>query len=317
MGKVLLGWEMGLGIGYAVRLLAIARTLAAAGHAPVLAFRDMEKTWSLSIDDPFPVVQAPMVVGRLDPEASRNGFHPTGFADLLACNGFGSFDHLIGSLQSWCGIIDAVKPRPDRGRILPAAGAGGLRPNSGGSGQPCLFDAAGRCRHLSPIDAAAPGLRGSNNDAGAGQRSAAPAGAIRSWNASRPSTGAPPRFILTLPELDPYRAVRRDPVSGPLERLPDLSPVPAAPRFYAYLAGKSPGCGESGAWAGGVRTAGRNLPSGHQLCLRCRRSGAARDRALARSFTIGGRGRARIGRGQPREYQHGAEQQSAPGGRKC
>ena len=110
VGKVLLGWELGDGIGYASRLLAIARQLARSGHEPVVALRNFETTWPLSTDDPFPVIQAPMVMGRLGPARAQSGFNPAGFADLMECNGFGSFDHLMGIVKAWSAVIDVVKP---------------------------------------------------------------------------------------------------------------------------------------------------------------------------------------------------------------
>ncbi|HVG81016.1 MAG TPA: glycosyl transferase-like UDP-glucuronosyltransferase, partial [Methylomirabilota bacterium] len=63
MARILLGWELGNGIGYARRLAAIAAGLRAAGHEPVLALREPK-----ALADPaHPVLQAPLVVGRLRP----------------------------------------------------------------------------------------------------------------------------------------------------------------------------------------------------------------------------------------------------------
>ena len=83
MAGVLLGWELGNGIGYARRLADIADRLAAAGHEPVLALRDP----TALAETPHRVMKAPEVVGRLRP--GTRGFIPAGFADLMACNGFG------------------------------------------------------------------------------------------------------------------------------------------------------------------------------------------------------------------------------------
>ncbi len=235
MGKVLLGWEMGLGIGYAVRLLDIARALSAVGHQPVLALHNLEQTWKLSIDDPFPVIQAPKVVGRLDPETTRHGFRPTGFADLMACNGFGSYDHLIGLVRSWCGTIDVVKPDlivAEFSPLLALAAFGRI---------PAVLVSHGYS--LPPVEAATFPRLTRRQPAYADQ-----AKMLERVDRVQRRLGHPrperlttlyrgeARFILTLPELDPYRADRREPISGPLERLPDLAPELAAPRFYAYLA---------------------------------------------------------------------------------
>jgi hypothetical protein len=48
------------------------------------------------------------------------------------------------------------------------------------------------------------------------------------------------RFVATWPELDPYRAVRREPVLGPLNRSTSPSPRPENQCFFAYLSADYP-----------------------------------------------------------------------------
>jgi hypothetical protein len=48
------------------------------------------------------------------------------------------------------------------------------------------------------------------------------------------------RFICTLPELDPYRAQRREPVHGPFQEPPKPLPLPTKPRLFAYIAADYP-----------------------------------------------------------------------------
>jgi hypothetical protein len=104
MARILLGWELGNGIGYARRLAAIADRLSAEGHEPVLALREPQ-----ALRRPrHPVVQAPVVVGRLRPGTAS--FVPAGFADLIACNGFGFADHLLQILGDWQKVIDEAQP---------------------------------------------------------------------------------------------------------------------------------------------------------------------------------------------------------------
>ncbi len=239
MAKVLLAWEMGLGIGYAKRVLSIARALFAEGHEPVLAFRDVERFWALSIDDPFPVIQAPQVVGRLSAAARRHGFRPSGFADLLECNGFGSYDHLMGMVQSWCGVIDVVKPDLIVATYSPllALAAFGRIPT-------VLF---GHAYLLPPVDEPVFPHFSEPGPARADQRKM-----LRRVNEVQRRFGHPElahltdfhrgdaRFIISFPELDPYQPVRCEPVSGPLQSFADLTPAPERPRFYAYLAGDHP-----------------------------------------------------------------------------
>lgn len=104
MARILLGWELGAGIGYARRLAAIAGRLAADGHESVLALREP----AALPGSVYPVLQAPIVVGRLRP--GTRSFVPAGFADLMACNGFSSADHLSLILDGWEEVIGQAQP---------------------------------------------------------------------------------------------------------------------------------------------------------------------------------------------------------------
>ncbi|MEZ6127529.1 MAG: hypothetical protein R3C59_02445 [Planctomycetaceae bacterium] len=108
--RVLLGWDLGAGIGYVQKLRTIALALSKAGFAPILALRSLDPSHSILSDLPFPVIQAPYITGRLTAEAEQHGFRPTSFADLMACNGFGSVDHLYSMVRGWRDLIDIVKP---------------------------------------------------------------------------------------------------------------------------------------------------------------------------------------------------------------
>ena len=99
MKTILLGWELGAGFGYCLQLRQLADALADAGHRPVLALRTLDYAHRLFADRPYPVLQAPWLIGRLTPQALADGFNPTGFADLIACNGFCSVDHLYSMLR--------------------------------------------------------------------------------------------------------------------------------------------------------------------------------------------------------------------------
>jgi UDP-N-acetylglucosamine:LPS N-acetylglucosamine transferase len=48
------------------------------------------------------------------------------------------------------------------------------------------------------------------------------------------------RAVATVPELDPYRTVRREKVLGPLEKMPTESNPPAEPHVFAYLGQENP-----------------------------------------------------------------------------
>src|SRR5262249_55420426 len=108
MATVLLGWELGSSIGYAHRLRLIADRLAAAGHQPVLALRDPAAVWQAAGQRRHPILPAPYVIGRLVPGAGA--FVPASYGDLMACNGFGSPDHLAPLIAAWSGLLDLTKP---------------------------------------------------------------------------------------------------------------------------------------------------------------------------------------------------------------
>ena len=110
MKTILLGWDLGEGFSYVLQLRQIADALAAAGHRPVLALRSLEAVGDLLADRPHPVVQAPWLIGRVHGEAAVQGLYPTGFADLMAVNGFSSVDHLLSMQRGWRDLIDVVRP---------------------------------------------------------------------------------------------------------------------------------------------------------------------------------------------------------------
>jgi len=239
MKRILLGWELGAGFGYCLQLRQLADALAAAGHQPLLALRTLDYAHRLFADRRYPVLQAPWLIGRLSPQAQAHGFDATGFADLMACNGFGSVDHLYSMLRGWRDLIDLLKPDLVVTRYAPllALAAYGRLPavvyGSAYSTPPAhgpdfprlLFDVepyADQARMLETVRTVQ-------------QRFGAP----------RPETLAEiyrgeRRVVLGLPELDPYRATRREPCFGMFEDAPPPREV-ASDRVHAYLAGDGRG----------------------------------------------------------------------------
>ena len=89
MGTVLLGWELGDGLGHVTKLLEIAHELAAHGHSPVLALKDFVVARPLLRDVPFPILQAPIWWQPVPPS-----FRASSYADILALKGFADADGL-------------------------------------------------------------------------------------------------------------------------------------------------------------------------------------------------------------------------------
>ena len=235
---ILLGWELGAGFGYCIALRELAAALSHAGHEPTLALRSVDHSYRLFADRDFPVVQAPWIIGRLTERAWRNGFSPTGFADLMACNGFGSVDHLYSIARSWRDLIDLVRPDLIVARYSP-----NLTLAAYGRIPVVLF---GSAYSTPPADGDTfPRFRTDIEPFADQDRMLETARTVqRKFNAPEPARitdvyRGEHRFVGTLPELDPYQDGRNEQCWGDFE--PGEPPERAHERrFYAYLAGSSP-----------------------------------------------------------------------------
>ncbi len=231
MARILLGWELGNGIGYARRLGAVADRLAEAGHEPVLALRD---TAALP-EATHPVLQAPVVVGRLRP--GTQSFVPAGFADLMACNGFGSLGHLLAILTSWQRVIDLAGPDlivAEYAPVLALAcwrriplvliGTPYLMPPAEGA----QFPEREGVRPYADQGAMLEVMRQAQDARG---------GALPS-QVTQPFAEAV-RIPYGLPELDPWSRQRRERLNGLWEPAQPAAP-PDRPRLFAYLSPHAP-----------------------------------------------------------------------------
>ncbi len=241
MATVLLAWEIGEGIGYARTLSRIAHELAQRGHQPVFALKDLAAAAPIVGRD-FPVLQAPFCHPR--PRRAEAPFVAASFADVLAVKGYASADELGPLVEGWRAILDLVRPRLVVGAYAPtvclAAGAEtpvvlvangwfGLPPADGvefpplAPGRPPLLPTA----HLLAVVRAVQRPRGGPE------------------SATLPAVlAARHRFLMMLPDLDPYRDARTDPVWDPIDPLP--RPTPPAPErtFLAYLNADYPRAGD-------------------------------------------------------------------------
>lgn len=232
---VLLGWELGAGLGHARRLLHVARDLRRRGWLPVVAARHL---WALSEEyrsAGIPLVQAPL--SRLSPP--RGGaFEARGYADIMAACGYQRLENLWPTIVGWDGLIAAARPRAIIGDYSPmlalaalgrvpliAVGSGfavppphlphlpQLRPN----GTPML-DEEGMLRHAGEVQrrrglalpASIPGL-----------------------------VGGQAHTVCTFPEVDVYADQREGFAAGPVAG--GLQPLPRAgrPAIFAYLEAES------------------------------------------------------------------------------
>ncbi|HVG81865.1 MAG TPA: nucleotide disphospho-sugar-binding domain-containing protein [Methylomirabilota bacterium] len=231
MARILLGWELGNGIGYARRLAAIADRLMEAGHEPVLALREPK-----ALPDPtHPVLQAPLVVGRLRP--GTRGFVPAGFTDLIAVNGFGSHDHLLELVAGWQAVLDEARPDLVIAEYAPVlVMAAWRRIATVLIGTPYLVPPA-----EGPWFPERPGIRPYANQRAlleVMRRAQAARGGPLPDRLTQPFSEAV-RVVYGVPELDPWTRERRERLNGLWEPVAPAGP-PASTRLFAYLTPKAP-----------------------------------------------------------------------------
>jgi rhamnosyltransferase subunit B len=231
MARILLGWELGNGIGYARRLAAIADRLSAEGHEPVLALREPQ-----ALRRPrHPVVQAPVVVGRLRPGTAS--FVPAGFADLIACNGFGFADHLLQILGDWQKVIDEAQPDLVVAEYAPAlALAAWRRIPAVLIGTPYLMPPAEGARF--PEREGVRPYADQDEVLAVMRQAQAARGAPLPERITEPFAEAA-RVPYGLPELDPWSRHRREALHGLWETIPPVQPC-GVPRLFAYLSPEAP-----------------------------------------------------------------------------
>jgi hypothetical protein len=154
---------------------------------------------------------------------------------LLVANGFSSAGNLRALIGAWDEIIDQVKPdllvcehAPGAavaafGRMPVAfVGNGFVVPPADGEEFPPFEPGRGEPMRQRPVLAVM-------QEALAGLQRPAP-GTI-----TEPFRGVF-RGVYSFPPLDTYRHARREPVLGPIEEMPPLSPLPAKRRLFAYSA---------------------------------------------------------------------------------
>ncbi|HJS32507.1 MAG TPA: nucleotide disphospho-sugar-binding domain-containing protein [Alphaproteobacteria bacterium] len=231
MARILLGWELGAGLGHVTRLMAIARAVQARGHRPFLALRNLVEPWPAYRSENFPVLQAPRWEER---SGSRRSFHAASIADIIAMNGFLDPADLMPMVQAWDRLIDAVRPAAivaDYSPTLCLAAHGKHPLVIVGDGftappddlprfpilRPTSTPVAGEARILEAIRVVQK------------RRRRKPLEALPELFAARG------RFVCTLPEIDPYRVYRSQPAMGAFQPLPPQAPPTAGRGFFAYL----------------------------------------------------------------------------------
>lgn len=233
---VLLACELGGGMGHIDPLLRIAKGLAAEGHRPVLAVRNLSLAWPKARETSFPLMQAPVFFWR----TSAGGVHSSaGYADTLVQTGFESVDTLMPLIRGWEALLEDLRPSliiADYSPVVTLAvyrklpvlnvGFGFIVPPTNAPTFPPLVpnkpDLVPQQDVLNVIQAV--------------QR-------LRGQPEPETLTGvfaeAEP-FLTVLPQLDHYVHVQRQGHLGPMVELLPPQPWPDQPRFFAYLKATNP-----------------------------------------------------------------------------
>jgi UDP:flavonoid glycosyltransferase YjiC (YdhE family) len=234
MARILFAWELGGGFGHAGPMRALADRLAAAGHQPVFALRDVVVPAPLLRDRPYPVLQAPFWPKPFDLPGRSHAI--ASHADLIALAGYGRADDLAAMVAAWDALIDLVRPDlivADNAPTLALATYRRVPTVFVGYGftlPPAHEDRFPLLRRDTPPLMSESFILGNvekvQRRRGAAVPPTLPAlyrGAFRALACAR--------------ELDPY-LVRKDPELGPMERMPRPAPPPAEPTLFAYLGGE-------------------------------------------------------------------------------
>ncbi len=109
MARVLLGWELGGGLGHVANLLPLAHELARLGHEPVFALRDISEPWPLLSATGYRIFQAPWLRDRPNLTGGRP-FRARSYADILAYNGFDEPGVLQSLVSAWDRLLETIDP---------------------------------------------------------------------------------------------------------------------------------------------------------------------------------------------------------------
>lgn len=232
MARILFGWDSGYGTGYVERLLMIADALAGDGHQPIFAIRDLIVSAPLLADRPYPVLQAPIAVGQIDP--IEPDFRPSSFADLMAASNFNDPLLLMRLMQAWDVIFQATQPDLIVGEYAPllslaahgripmiAMGHGYIMPPPHLERLPIFNYARKPFTDQEAILAAVLQVQAAR---GAPAPPNLPA-----------ILGGTAHFVTAFTETDPYASMRTQAAVGPLQTLGPLHGPPTQANFYAYL----------------------------------------------------------------------------------
>jgi UDP:flavonoid glycosyltransferase YjiC (YdhE family) len=231
MATILFAWELGANLGHLIPISRVAAALAGEGHLSAYALRDLGNARAL-LGAEARVLQAPVWPNHRHFGAVSGGL--ASYADILTAIGFADPQKLAAVADAWRMLIDYV--RPD---LVVTDHSPGLHVALFGSDIPLVDIGTGFT--MPPLDyeyflplrgdlaPAVPEQRlfESVRDARTLMGLRRPAGLIEVFRARH-------RVVFGLPELDPYRGFRREPIVAPPGGLPPAQPWPRARRLFVY-----------------------------------------------------------------------------------
>jgi rhamnosyltransferase subunit B len=232
MATVLLGWEVGDGLGHVGPLMALARALRARGHRPVLVASKLEFAVIAAGDDDLPILQTPAARVRPPERVKSSGF--TAWSDLLLMIGYDTPDRLYPLVRGWADTIAMVRPDllvTDFAPTAIVANAGRLPAMALGWGYTMPPRTLSATPSMHGQERAVPDEAIFETVAAVQRRAGLPVHAGRLLDAVVPEHG----YVITLPELDYFEHRRDRPAIGPIQPLPSPRPADGTADYFAYL----------------------------------------------------------------------------------
>lgn len=251
MARVLIGWELGGGHGHAVNLVTLGRALVARGHEVVIVARDVAGIWPVTRAAGIPFLQAPVFAGIGATLTGGKPFQARRFTDVLAAFGYGESSLLEPQVRAWDTTVNVVRPDLVVAEFAPTlclATHGRVPTLAFGIGYcvPCLQD--GVFPLLNPSVAAL---------ASESRLREGIAATLRALGREVPAEPldavlGDEQLMISMDEIDPYRAARRRAALGPLASMPPLAPAPVSPYALIYLPAEHPQIAELAAGLAGL-----------------------------------------------------------------
>lgn len=235
--SILFAWELGANLGHIKPMSALARALSLRGARATFAVRDLTNVRQIGKRGEFSILQAPVW-----PDHEHKGHNPVfaSYADVLTGIGFADPNKLGAVVDAWEAVLDLVKPD-----IVVADHAPALQVALLGRPQPLVL--VGTPFTMPPLNLdRLPPIRADQAPALPEARLLQSVKSVLTLRGRQSPARlvdvlkADERLTFGLPELDPYRAYRQEPVLLPPEPLPAFVAPPLKPRLFVYAGAEVP-----------------------------------------------------------------------------